>query len=205
MKTSLITMFRVWRLFNLWSSPEPGFVSSSYFNLIAIPTRHWPLIGPLTPDWPLIGQQFPEELDFNLIAQSTSSLLLLDPDRGHNGAKTPIWFFSPAPIPPLPRSLKRQLFHQRVLVPSHSINIIPSLYTLHVPSTERWRSGHGILLLLSVIIPQPRDLCWQTVPGQKPLNDPNWISNDPEKLMARFFDLTVLCLIKLCFRLGSWQ
>ena len=98
MKTSLITMFRVWRLFNLWSSPEPGFVSSSYFNLIAIPTRHWPLIGPLTPDWPLIGQQFPEELDFNLIAQSTSSLLLLDPDRGHNGAKTPIWFFSPAPI-----------------------------------------------------------------------------------------------------------
>ena len=107
---------------------SPSFVSSSYFNLIAIPTRHWPLIGPLTLGWTLIGQEFPEELDFNLIAQSTSSLLLLDPDRGHNGAKTPIWFFSPAPIPPLPRSLKRQLFHQRVLVTSDSINI-PSLCT----------------------------------------------------------------------------
>ena len=154
MKTSLITMFRVWRLFNLWSSPEPGFISSSYFNLIALPTRHWPLIGPLTPDWPLIGQQFPEELDFNLIAQSTSSLLLLDPDRGHNGAKTPIWFFSPAPIPPVPRSLKRQLFHQRFLVPSHSINIIPSLYTCRTRRDGDLDTGYCYCSVLS--FPSPR-------------------------------------------------
>ena len=183
---------------------SPCFVSSSYFNLIAIPTRHWPLIGPLTPGWPLIGQQFPEELDFNLIAQSTSSLLLLDPDRGHNGAKTPICFFSPAPIPPLPRSLKRQLFHQRVLVTSDSINT-PSLYTCRTRRDGDLDTGYCYCSVFSVHSPQTRDLCWQTDPGQKPLNDPNWISNDPEKLMARFFDLTVLCLIKLCFRLGSWQ
>ena len=142
---------------------NPSFVSSSYFNLIAIPTT------PLTSDWsiltparPLIGQTFWEELDFNLIAQSTSSLLLLDRGWGHNGAKTPIWFFCPAPIPPMPRSLKRQLFHQTFLVSSHSINI-------PCPDTCRTQRDGDLETRNIVIVPNPhipRIFCWQPDLGQ---------------------------------------
>ena len=79
-------------------------------------TSDWSTDLRLASDWPSVPRRvgFQFNCSVNIISSSPGSRL------DHNGTKTPIWFFCPAPIPipPVPASLKRQLFHQTVLVTS---------------------------------------------------------------------------------------